>query len=144
MNRQVEATGAEILVESLVAEGVDTVFGLPGLQLDYIFDAIYDRRSAIRVIHTRHEQATALAFGYGQASGRVDTCLVVPGAGVLNTTLSTAYACNAPVLFWHVRRIQKEMFGGRLIASDLYNPNFSKFAMKVRSRSRPHCRKRYS
>jgi acetolactate synthase-1/2/3 large subunit len=100
MNGQVEATGAEILVESLVPEGVDTVFSLPGLQLDYIFDAIYARRSAIRVIHMRHEQATALAFGYGQASGRVGTCLVVPGAGVLNTTaaLSTAYACNAPVL----------------------------------------------
>jgi acetolactate synthase-1/2/3 large subunit len=101
MDRQIEGTGAEILVDSLVAEGVDTIFGLPGLQLDYIFDAIYDRPNAIRVIHTRHEQATAyMAFGYAQASGRVGTCLVVPGAGVLNTmaALSTAYACNAPVL----------------------------------------------
>ncbi len=101
MTTPVEATGAEILIDSLVAEGVDTIFGLPGLQLDYIFDAIYDRRGAIRVIHTRHEQATAyMAFGYAQASGRVGTCLVVPGPGVLNTTaaLSTAYACNAPVL----------------------------------------------
>ena len=53
------------------------------------------------VIHTRHEQATAyMAFGYAQVTGRVGTCLVVPGPGVLNTTaaLSTAYACNAPVL----------------------------------------------
>ena len=101
MNPTLEATGAEILVDSVVAEGVDTVFGLPGLQLDYIFDAIYHRQGAIRVIHTRHEQATAyMAFGYAQASGRVGTCLVVPGAGVLNTmgALSTAYACNAPVL----------------------------------------------
>ena len=57
--------------------------------------------TTIRVIHTRHEQATAyMAFGYAQATGRVGTCLVVPGPGVLNTTaaLSTAYACNAPVL----------------------------------------------
>jgi acetolactate synthase I/II/III large subunit len=101
MNPTLAATGAEILVDSVVAEGVDTVFGLPGLQLDYIFDAIYHRQGAIRVIHTRHEQATAyMAFGYAQASGRVGTCLVVPGAGVLNTmgALSTAYACNAPVL----------------------------------------------
>jgi acetolactate synthase-1/2/3 large subunit len=101
MNTHVDATGAEILIDSLVAEGVDTIFGLPGLQLDYIFDAIYHRPSAIQVFHTRHEQATAyMAFGYAQASGRVGTCLVVPGAGVLNTmaALSTAYACNAPVL----------------------------------------------
>jgi acetolactate synthase-1/2/3 large subunit len=98
---QTGATGAEILVDALAAEGVDTIFGLPGVQLDYIFDALYARQDAIRVIHTRHEQATAyMAFGYAQVTGRVGTCLVVPGPGVLNATaaLSTAYACNAPVL----------------------------------------------
>ena len=101
MDKSVGETGAEILIGSLAAEGVETIFGLPGLQLDYIFDALYGRRDTIRVIHTRHEQATAyMAFGYAQASGRVGTCLAVPGPGVLNTTaaLSTAYACNAPVL----------------------------------------------
>ena len=101
MNTQVGPTGAENLVDTLAAEGVETIFGLPGVQLDYIFDALYGRRNEIRVIHTRHEQATAyMAFGYAQASGRVGTCLVVPGPGVLNATaaLSTAYACNAPVL----------------------------------------------
>jgi len=101
MDTQVGATGAEILVDTLAAEGVETIFGLPGVQLDYIFDALYRRRNEIRVIHTRHEQATAyMAFGYAQVTGQVGTCLVVPGPGVLNTTaaLSTAYACNAPVL----------------------------------------------
>src|SRR5438477_10784053 len=96
-----QTTGAAILVEALARNGVDTIFGLPGLQLDWIFDALYDVRDSIRVIHTRHEQATAyMAFGYAQATGRPGTCLVVPGPGVLNTTaaLSTAYACNAPVL----------------------------------------------
>jgi acetolactate synthase-1/2/3 large subunit len=95
------ATGADMLVDAVASEGVDTIFGLPGLQLDYIFDALYRRQDEIRVIHTRHEQATAyMAFGYAQATGRVGTCLVVPGPGVLNATaaLSTAYACNAPVL----------------------------------------------
>ncbi|HEY1747051.1 MAG TPA: thiamine pyrophosphate-dependent enzyme [Xanthobacteraceae bacterium] len=94
-------TGAELLVDAVAAEGVDTIFGLPGLQLDHIFDALYSRQDTIRVIHTRHEQATAyMAFGYAQATGRVGTCLVVPGPGVLNATaaLSTAYKCNAPVL----------------------------------------------
>ena len=98
---QASVTGAEMLVDAVAAHGVDTIFGLPGLQLDYIFDALYHRQDAIRVIHTRHEQATAyMAFGYAQATGRVGTCLVVPGPGVLNATaaLSTAYACNAPVL----------------------------------------------
>jgi acetolactate synthase-1/2/3 large subunit len=93
--------GAQALVATLKQHGIDTIFGLPGLQLDYIFDALYDEQDAIRVIHTRHEQATAyMAFGYAQASGRIGTSLVVPGPGVLNTTaaLSTAYACNSPVL----------------------------------------------
>src|SRR5580693_2573720 len=101
MDKKAGETGAEILVESLAAEGVEVIFGLPGLQLDYVFDALYSRQDAIRVIHTRHEQATAyMAFGYAQVTGRVGTCLVVPGPGVLNATaaLSTAYACNAPVL----------------------------------------------
>ena len=101
METQTSATGAEILVNSIISQGVETIFGLPGLQLDYIFDALYDRQKEVRVIHTRHEQAAAyMAFGYAQASGRVGTCMVVPGPGVLNATaaLSTAYACNAPVL----------------------------------------------
>jgi thiamine pyrophosphate-dependent acetolactate synthase large subunit-like protein len=59
MSTQAGPTGAETLVNSLAAEGVDTIFGLPGLQLDYIFDALYGSQDAIRVIHTRHEQATA-------------------------------------------------------------------------------------
>src|ERR1700736_4035710 len=96
-----ETPGAAILVERLCRHGVDTVFGLPGLQLDWIFDALYDKQDSIKVIHTRHEQATAyMAFGFAQATGRPGVCLVVPGPGVLNATaaLATAYACNAPVL----------------------------------------------
>ena len=97
----VELSGAEALVRGLSHHGVDTVFGLPGLQLDHVFDALHGARDRIRVLHTRHEQATAyMAFGYAAATGRVGTSLVVPGPGALNTTaaLSTAYACNAPVL----------------------------------------------
>ena len=99
METQTSATGAEILVDSIISQGVETIFGLPGLQLDYIFGAFYDRQKEVRVIHKRHEQAAAyMAFGYAQGSGRVGTCMVVPDPGVLNATaaLSTAYACNAP------------------------------------------------
>jgi acetolactate synthase I/II/III large subunit len=96
-----ELSGGQALVASLIANGVDTIFALPGVQLDGAFDALYAERSAIRVIHPRHEQAAAyMADGYARTSGRVGACMVVPGPGLLNATaaLSTAYACNSPVL----------------------------------------------
>src|SRR3954453_6728516 len=97
----VELTGGQALVQSIKREGVDTIFGLPGVQLDWAFDALYEEQDSIRVVHTRHEQATSyMADGYARATGKVGTCLVVPGPGVLNAGagLSTAYACSSPVL----------------------------------------------
>src|SRR5581483_9904003 len=96
-----EMTGGEALVESLAVEGVNTIFGLPGVQLDGAFDALWGAQDAIRVLHTRHEQATAyMADGYAPTTGRIGTCLVVPGPGLLNASagLATAYACSSPVL----------------------------------------------
>ena len=52
-------TTARAIVRSLVANGIDTVFGLPGVQLDALFNALHDERDRIRVIHPRHEQAAA-------------------------------------------------------------------------------------
>jgi acetolactate synthase-1/2/3 large subunit len=94
-------TGGQALVESLKREGVDTVFGLPGIQLDWAFDALYAARDRIKVVHTRHEQATAyMADGYARTTGNVGSFIVVPGPGVLNAAgaLSTAYSTNSPVL----------------------------------------------
>ena len=94
-------TTARAIVRSLVANGVDTVFGLPGVQLDALFNALHDERDRIRVIHPRHEQAAAyMALGYAQASGKVGAYVVVPGPGILNTTaaLATAWSLYAPVL----------------------------------------------
>ena len=96
-----ELTGGQALVASLIANGVDTIFALPGVQLDGAFDALYAEREAIRVIHPRHEQAAAyMADGYARSTGKVGACMVVPGPGLLNATaaLSTAYACNSPVV----------------------------------------------
>ena len=93
-------SGGSAIVRSLLKHGVDTVFGLPGVQIYSLFDALYEARH-IKVIGARHEQATAyMAFGYAKSTGRVGVYTVVPGPGVLNTTaaLCTAYACNAPVL----------------------------------------------
>lgn len=94
-------TGGQAIVQSLKRHGVDTIFGLPGVQLDNLFDALYAERDSIRVIHTRHEQGAAyMALGYAQSTGKPGVCVVVPGPGVLNTTaaLSTAAGSNVPVL----------------------------------------------
>ncbi len=94
------STGAAI-VESLIANGVDTIFGLPGAQTYALFDALQKARDRIRLVSVRHEQAAAyMAFGYARSTGRVGAYSVVPGPGVLNTmaALSTAVGCNVPVL----------------------------------------------
>ncbi len=96
-----QMTGAEAIVHTVRQHGVDTIFALPGAQLDPVFNALYDHRNEVRVIHTRHEQGAAyMAFGYARATGREGVYAVVPGPGLLNTTtaLCTAYACNTPVL----------------------------------------------
>ncbi len=94
-------TGGEAVVHALIDQGVDTIFGLPGIQNDWLYNALYDARDRIRVIHTRHEQGTAyMALGYAMARGDIGVYNVVPGPGLLNTTaaLATAYGLNAQVL----------------------------------------------
>ena len=94
-------TGGEAVVHSLLANGVDTVFGLPGVQNDYLYNALFDAGDRVRVLHTRHEQGAAyMALGYALATGRPGVYNVVPGPGLLNTTaaLATAYGANAKVL----------------------------------------------
>jgi acetolactate synthase-1/2/3 large subunit len=81
--------------------GIDTIFGLPGVQIYGLFDAIARNSNHLRLIHARHEQTTAyMALGYACASGRPAAYAVVPGPGVLNTAaaLATAWGLNAPVL----------------------------------------------
>src|SRR5262245_19456884 len=94
-------TGGEATVQALLAQGVDTLFVLPGVQNDALFSALYEAAERLRVIVTRHEQAAGyMAYGYAAATGRPGAYCVVPGPGFLNTTaaLATAYAANAPVL----------------------------------------------
>ena len=93
--------GADLLVDSMVAHDVEVVFGLPGLQLDPVFDALHERSEHIRVIHTRHEQAASyMADGYARATGKTGCCVVVPGPGLLNAAsgLATAMATSSPVV----------------------------------------------
>ena len=94
-------TGGEAIVDSLLRHGIDTVFGLPGVQTYGLFDAFARNANRLRLINARHEQTTAyMALGYACATGRPSAYAVVPGPGVLNTTaaLATAWGVNAPVL----------------------------------------------
>ncbi len=92
--------GGQVLVKMLLHHGVDTIFAMPGEQLDPFFAALYEHRNDIRVIHSRHEQGAAfMAYGYARSTGRVGAFIIPPGPGFLNTTaaLATGYAGNTPM-----------------------------------------------
>ena len=111
-------TGADILVEGLERWGLDTVFGLPGVHLDPLFDALHGAQDRVRTIASRHEQGAAyMAFGSAMVTGAPSAFAVVPGPGLLNaaSAISTAYACNAPVLClvgMVVKPLRDKGFGG--------------------------------
>ena len=93
-------SGGEALAKSLAREGVEVVFGIPGIQTYGIVAGLRDE-PGIRLISTRHEQATTyMADGYARASGKPGVALVVPGVGLYNAAsgLATAYARSSPVL----------------------------------------------
>ena len=92
---------AEITIRTMAANGLDTLYCLPGVQNDDFFDALVRAGSPLKPIHTRHEQATAyMALGAALATGKPQAYCVVPGPGFLNTTtpLATAQSLCAPVL----------------------------------------------
>lgn len=95
-----QLNGGQAVVKSLLAHGIDILFGLPGVQNDWLYNALYDASDKIRVIHTRHEQGAGyMALGYALATGENAVFNIVPGPGLLNATaaLATAYGLNAPV-----------------------------------------------
>jgi acetolactate synthase-1/2/3 large subunit len=94
-------TGAQILIESLVAQGVDTIFGYPGAAVLHIYDELYKQRDRIRHVLVSHEQHAAhAADGYARSSGRVGVCLATSGPGATNlvTGIATAYIDSVPVV----------------------------------------------
>ena len=94
-------TGGAAIVDALIANSVTSLFGLPGVQMYPLFDALQQRSDKIRTYGARHEQTCAyMAFGYARSTGRPGVYSVVPGPGVLNTSaaLCTALGANAPVL----------------------------------------------
>ena len=92
-------TGAEIVIQCLREQGVDTVFGYPGGAILNIYDALYQHQDEITHILTSHEQgASHAADGYAKATGKVGVCLATPGATNLVTGIATAYMDSVPVV----------------------------------------------
>jgi acetolactate synthase-1/2/3 large subunit len=94
-------TAAEAVIATLIGHGLDTIYALPGVQNDLLFEALFEFSDRLRTIHTRHEQAAAyMALGAALATGKPAAFAVVPGPGLLNAgaALLTAFATNAPVL----------------------------------------------
>jgi acetolactate synthase-1/2/3 large subunit len=86
-------TGAQALIESMLNEGVDTIFGYPGGAIMPTFDALYDYDKKVNHILTRHEQgATHAAQGYARVSGKVGVCLVTSGPAATNAITGIADA----------------------------------------------------
>ena len=96
-----QLNGAEILIECLKEQGVDTVFGYPGGAILNVYDELYKHRDEIRHILTSHEQGAAhAADGYARATGKVGVCLATSGPGSTNlvTGVATAYMDSIPIV----------------------------------------------
>jgi acetolactate synthase-1/2/3 large subunit len=97
----VEMTGSEAMVRSLVAEGVDTIFGYPGGAIMPIYDALYDFGHAVKHVLVRHEQgAVHAAQGYARVSGKVGVCFATSGPGATNliTGIADAMIDSTPIV----------------------------------------------
>src|SRR6185437_5446894 len=97
----VDMSTAEATVATLLSHGINTVYALPGVHNDHLFDAFQRAGDKLRVVHSRHEQGAAyMALGAALATGKPQAYAVVPGPGLLNSgaALLTAYGMNAPVL----------------------------------------------
>ncbi|MCD7768786.1 MAG: biosynthetic-type acetolactate synthase large subunit [Oscillospiraceae bacterium] len=95
-------TGAKILLDCLLEQGVDTVFGYPGGTILNVYDALYEYRDKITHIRTAHEQgASHAADGYARSTGKVGVCFATSGPGATNlvTGIATAYMDSSPVVF---------------------------------------------
>ena len=93
--------GSQILIQALIDQGVDTIFGYPGGSVLNIYDALYERSDDIHHIVTSHEQGAAhAADGYARSTGKTGVCLATSGPGATNlvTGIATAYMDSIPVV----------------------------------------------
>ena len=96
-----QLTGAQIVIECLKEQGVDTVFGYPGGAILNVYDELYKHQGEIRHVLTSHEQgASHAADGYARSTGKVGVCFATSGPGATNlvTGIATAYMDSVPVV----------------------------------------------
>ena len=96
-----QISGSQIVIECLIEQGVDTVFGYPGGAILNIYDALYKNSNRIRHILTAHEQgASHAADGYARSTGKVGVCMATSGPGATNlvTGIATAYMDSIPMV----------------------------------------------
>src|SRR5574344_1615978 len=101
MRNNMKLTGAQIVIECLLEQGVKTIFGYPGGQILNIYDELYKSKDRIRHILTAHEQgASHAADGYARATGEVGVCMATSGPGATNlvTGIATAYMDSIPIV----------------------------------------------
>jgi len=94
-------SGSRILIESLIEQGVDTVFGYPGGAMLNVYDELHKQQARIRHILTSHEQHAAhAADGYARSTGKVGVCMATSGPGATNlvTGIATAYMDSSPIV----------------------------------------------
>ena len=94
-------TTAEAVIATLIGHGLDTIYALPGVQNDFLFEALFGAQDRLRTVHTRHEQGAAyMALGAALATGkpRPTPWCRDPGSSMPAAALLTAYGMNAPVL----------------------------------------------
>lgn len=97
-----QMTGSKILMECLLEQGVDTIFGYPGGTILNVYDELYNYEGRIKHILTAHEQgASHAADGYARSTGKVGVCFATSGPGATNLTtgIATAYMDSSPVVF---------------------------------------------
>ncbi len=134
-------TTAQAVTQTLLAQGIDTVYGLPGTHNDDLFDAFYAVRDRLRFIHTRHEQGGAfMALGASLVTGKPQVFTVVPGPGLLNAgaAILTAQAMNAPILCIVGQIPQREIDRGHGYLHEIRDQvglarHISKFAARIDS-----------
>ena len=133
-------TTAEAAVATLIGHGLDTVYALPGVHNDHLFDAFHRAGEFLRVVHTRHEQGAGyMALGAALATGRPQAYSVVPGPGLLNSgaALLTAYGMNAPVLAM-IGQIPAAAIGKRRVTAR--DPRSGRHSRAAGGPFRPHRR----
>lgn len=134
-------TTAQAVTQTLLAQGIDTVYGLPGTHNDDLFDAFYAVRDRLRFIHARHEQGGAfMALGASLVTGKPQVFTVVPGPGLLNAgaAILTAQAMNAPILCIVGQIPQREIDRGHGYLHEIRDQvglarHISKFAARIDS-----------